>query len=124
MRSIDELYLFYKHNKKQLLPKAISVMKTNLHSLGMSCSVDRMSYYSLLTHEETEVQRVKKKKMSKSMQVISKRTKTQIQFFFSPKTQIFAKHAMASVMTYKVPPAIKSPKVNPASYQNEALQRK
>ena len=99
-------------------------MKTNLHSLGMSCSVDRMSYYSLLTHEETEVQRVKKKKMSKSMQVISKRTKAQIQFFFSPKTQIFAEHAMASVMTYKVPPAIKSPKVNPASYQNEALQRK
>lgn len=98
MNSIDELYLFYKHNKKQLLPKAISVMKTNLHSLGMSCSVGGVSYYSLLTHEETEVQRAKKK-MSKIMQVINKRTKTQIQFFSSPKTQIFAKHVMASVMT-------------------------
>lgn len=75
-------------------------MKTNLHSLGMSCSVGGVSYYSLLTREETEVQRAKKKKkMSKIMQVINKRTKTQIQFFSSPKTQIFAKHAMASVMT-------------------------
>lgn len=33
------------------------------------------------------------------MQVINKRTKTQIQFIFYPQTQIFAKHAMASVMT-------------------------
>ena len=75
-------------------------MKTNLHSLGMSCSVGGVSYYSLLTCEETEVQRVKKKKKClKIMQVINKRTKTQIQFIFYPQTQIFAKHAMASVMT-------------------------
>lgn len=58
------------------------------------------------------------------MQVISKRMKTQIQFFFPPQTQIFTKHAMASVMTYKFPPVIESPKVNPASYQNKALQQK
>ena len=58
------------------------------------------------------------------MQVISKSTKTQIQLFLPPKPQIFTKHAMASVMTYKFPPVIESPKVNPASYQNKALQWK